>query len=176
MSGYGQNSYTPAPSGAPSGGQAGGVDKMVIIAIVGAVIAFIGTFLNWSYSDTASGGVKGKEFTDGIIVMITAGLAAAALVGVIVAKKAQLTIAGAGLALISLVIGALNLFDPDRAAIAKAEDENSDQGEQFSSEQIEEAIKALDFSAAPGVYMVVIGALAAAVCGFLAFKNSRAAR
>lgn len=174
MSGYGQNSYTPAPPAGPAGGPAGGANKMVVIAIVGAVIAFIGTFLNWSYSDTASGGVKGKEFTDGIIVMIAAGLAAAALAAVIATKKAQLSIAGAGLALVALVMGALNLFNPDRAAVAKAEDEAEDAGANISTSEIEKAVEQLDFSAAPGIYMVVIGALVALVCGFLGFKNSRA--
>ncbi|MBH5336394.1 hypothetical protein IHE55_17055 [Streptomyces pactum] len=157
-------------------GTAGGATKMVGFAIAGAVVAFIGTFLNWSYSDTASGGVKGKEFTDGVIVMIAAGLAAAALVAVLAAKKPQLSAAGAGLSLIALVVGVLNLVDPDRAPIAKAESEAEDAGATVSDSDLENMVERLDFSAAPGVYLVVLGSLAAVVCGFLAFKNSRTAR
>ncbi|KUJ69877.1 hypothetical protein ACZ90_08510 [Streptomyces albus subsp. albus] len=141
---------------------------MPIIAIAGSVIALIGSCVNWTLAEGETGGIKGTD-GDGVISLITAILAAALFVGALLAKKGVLNIAGAVASLVTLVIGAINIADPERLYLQKMDDEGA------SEAQAKAAAKqlGLDFTAGPGSYMVAVGALAALVCGFLAFKNSR---
>ncbi|MFC0600056.1 hypothetical protein [Streptomyces palmae] len=170
MSNYTQTPYpqgTPA-NYAPQGAAAEPDKKLPIIAIVGSVIALIGSCLNWTMAEGETGGIKGTD-GDGMISLITAILAAVLFVGGMLAKKGVLHVAGAVAALVTLVIGAINIADPERLFLQKAEDEGMSESQaKAAADQL-----GLDFTAGAGSYMVAIGALAALVCGFLAFKNSR---
>ncbi|MFD8380750.1 hypothetical protein ACFV2X_19730 [Streptomyces sp. NPDC059679] len=175
MSNYG-GSYpqtAPAPGGAPA--DAGQSKKFAIIGVVGAVIALVGSLVNWvvSGADGADGGIKGMD-GDGVITLIVSIVAALALVGALVTKKAALYVGGAVLSLVTVVFAVLNMADPARLVAAKAEDEgaSAEQAEKFA----DEAVKQLDISAGPGLYMVLIGALLTVVFGVLGFMKSRNSR
>ncbi|WP_431043733.1 hypothetical protein ACQUSR_18830 [Streptomyces sp. P1-3] len=171
MSDYSQTSY---PSGAPAGHSAGADDKkMVIIAIVGAAIALIGSLINWSVTDKATGDIGGVKGTDGdgVISLITALAAAALFIGAMVAKKHILHAVGAVVSLVTLVIGGIAMANPDRVVVSYFMDEGAP-----NEKAAEKVAEQLEFSAGPGVYMVLVGALLSLVCGFLAFKKANSGR
>ncbi|MDX3227330.1 hypothetical protein [Streptomyces sp. ME19-01-6] len=175
MSQYGGSSYAqpapPAPGGAPA--DSAQSKKFAIIGIVGAALALVGSLVNWVVGGSGddTGGIKGMD-GDGVITLIVSIVAALALVGAIVTKKAQLFLGGAVLSLVTVVFAVINMADPARLVAAKLE---SDSG--ASAEEAEKAadavVKAADIGAGPGLYMVLIGALLTVIFSFLAFKKSR---
>ncbi|MEU5103016.1 MULTISPECIES: hypothetical protein [unclassified Streptomyces] len=178
MSEYGGSSYAQtAPPVHPGGVPADSAvpKKFAIFGIVGAVIALVGSLVNWvvSGAEGADGGIKGMD-GDGVITLIVSIVAALVLVGALVAKKAPLYLGGAVLSLVTAVFAVINMADPARLVAAKAEDEGvaADQAEKAA----EQLVKQLDISAGPGLYMVLIGALLTVVFGVLGFMKSRNSR
>ncbi|MFD8871499.1 hypothetical protein ACFV1F_45405 [Streptomyces sp. NPDC059590] len=177
MSNYGGSSYAqtapPAHGGAPADSA---VPKAFpILAIVGAALALGCTFINWIAGEAngETGGVKGID-GDGVITLILSIVAALAIVGAMVTKKAPFYLGGAILSLVTVVVGVINFADPARLAAQKLEDEglSSAQAEKYA----EEFVKAADMSAAPGLYGLLIGAALTAVFGVLGFMKSRNSR
>ncbi|KAK1181182.1 hypothetical protein B7755_025425 [Streptomyces sp. NBS 14/10] len=178
MSNYGGSSYPqtapPAHGGAPA--DAGPDKKFAIIGIVGAVIALVGSMVNWVVSgvDGADGGIKGMD-GDGVITLIVSIVAALALVGALVTKKAALYLGGAILSLVTAVFAVINMADPARLVAAKFVDEEK-VSDSVAEKAAESAVKQLDITAGPGLYMVLIGALLTVVFGVLGFMKSRNSR
>ncbi|MEU5028814.1 Trp biosynthesis-associated membrane protein [Streptomyces milbemycinicus] len=176
MSNYGGSSYpqtAPAPGGAPA--DSGPDKKFAIIGIVGAALALVGSLVNWVVGGSGddTGGIKGMD-GDGVITLIVSIVAALALVGALVAKKAQLYVGGAILSLVTVVFGVLNMVDPARLVAAKLEDEGASSAE--AEKYADQLVDAADISAGPGLYMVLIGALLTVVFGVLGFMKSRNSR
>ncbi|MEK8171367.1 hypothetical protein NKH77_23685 [Streptomyces sp. M19] len=171
MSNFNQSAY---PQTAPTPSSGGALDdqskKFAIIGIVGSLIAFVGAFTVWTVLKADGLGEDRYKSTDGdgVFVIITALIAAALFVGTIVAKKSVLNIGGAGFSLVTLVIAVWNMADPERLATQVAEDKGA------SSEQIEAALKQVDTSSGPGVYITLVGALIAVAVGVLGFLKGRA--
>lgn len=178
MSNYGGSSYPqtapPAHGGAPA--DAGQSKKFAIIGIVGAALALVGSLVNWVVGGSGddTGGIKGMD-GDGVITLIVSIVAALALVGALVAKKAQLYLGGAILSLVTAVFAVINMADPARLVAQKLE---SDEGASAAEAEkaAEQVVKIADISAGPGLYMVLIGALLTVVFGVLGFMKSRDSR
>ncbi|MGW3571437.1 Trp biosynthesis-associated membrane protein [Streptomyces sp. NPDC000941] len=175
MSNYG-GSYpqtAPAPGGAPA--DAGQSKKFAIIGIVGAALALVGSLVNWVVGEANgdTGGVKGID-GDGLFTLIISIVAALALIGAMVTKKAQLFLGGAVLSLVTVVFGVINMVDPARLVASKLEDEGASAAE--AEKYADQVVKAADMGAAPGLYMVLIGALLTVIFGVLGFMKSRNSR
>ncbi|OPF84666.1 hypothetical protein VT50_0201160 [Streptomyces antioxidans] len=175
MSEYNQSYAQPAPAthsgghGAPAA--AGPSKKLAIFAIVGALIVLVGSLVNWVVSDTAGdGGVKGTD-GDGTITLIVSIVMAIVFIAALVTKKGMLYLVGAIGALVSAVFAVKNMMDPEALVITKAQDKLG-----VSEKVAEQAVKQLELSAGPGIYMVLVGALLALALGALGFMKSRAAR
>ncbi|MDW6061895.1 Trp biosynthesis-associated membrane protein [Streptomyces sp. FXJ1.4098] len=177
MSNYGGSSYPqtapPAHGGAPA--DAAVPKAFPIVAIVGAVLVLACTWVNWVVGEAGgeTGGVKGKD-GDGVITLIVSIVAALALIGAMVTKKALLYLGGAVLSLVTVVFAVINMVDPARLVAAKLESEGASSAE--AEKYAEQVVKAADFSAGPGLYMVLIGALLTVVFGVLGFMKSRNSR
>ncbi|MEU5607892.1 hypothetical protein ACI2L4_17420 [Streptomyces sparsogenes] len=147
-----------------------------ILAIVGAAIALVGSLVNWvvSGSDGTDGGIKGMD-GDGVITLIVSIVAALAVVGAMVTKKAPLYLGGAVLSLVSVVFAVINMGDPARLVAQKLE---SDEGASAAEAEkaAEAVVKMADVSAGPGLYMVLIGAALTVIFGVLGFMKSRNSR
>ncbi|WP_413799878.1 hypothetical protein [Streptomyces iranensis] len=183
MSEYNQSSYaqTAPPThsaGAPSHGAAPAAPskKIAIFAIVGSVIALVGSMVNWVVSDAegATGGIKGID-GDGIITLIIALVAAVLFIAAMATKKAALYLVGGVLGLAMAIVAVINMADPERLLIQKLKDEEG-VSQQVAEKAVEQASKLYDMTAGPGLYMVLIGALMALALGVLGFMKSRAAR
>jgi hypothetical protein len=178
MSNYGGSSYPqtapPAPGGAPA--DAGQSKKFAIIGIVGAALALVCSFVNWVVSgkDGLDGGIKGMD-GDGVITLIVSIVAALALAAALATKKAPLYLGGAVLSLVTAVFAVINIADPARLVAAKFVDEEK-VSDSVAEKAADEAVKQLDISAGPGLYMVLIGALLTVVFGVLGFMKSRNSR
>lgn len=162
------------PGGAPADS---GVPKAFpILAIVGAALALVGSLVNWVVADVPgeTGGIKGMD-GDGVITLIVSIVAALALVGAMVAKKAPLYLGGAILSLVTAVFAVINMADPAKLLAQKLVDEES-VPEDVAKKAAEEAVDKFDVSAGPGLYMVLIGALLTVVFGVLGFMKSRNSR
>ncbi|MFI0733362.1 hypothetical protein ACH4S9_30780 [Streptomyces sp. NPDC021225] len=178
MSNYGGSSYAqtapPAHGGAPA--DSAPPKKFAIFGIVGAVIALVGSLVNWVVSgmEGADGGIKGMD-GDGVITLIVSVVAALVLVGAMVAKKAPLYLGAAILSLVTAVFAVINMADPARLVAQKYMDEEN-VSDSMAEKAAEEAVKQLDISAGPGLYMVLIGAALTIVFGVLGFMKSRNSR
>ncbi|MEU9790608.1 hypothetical protein AB0E27_08235 [Streptomyces sparsogenes] len=179
MSEYGGSSYAQtAPPVHPGGAPAdSAVPKAFpILAIVGAAIALVGSLVNWvvSGSDGTDGGIKGMD-GDGVITLIVSIVAALAVVGAMVAKKAPLYLGGAVLSLVSVVFAVINMADPARLVAQKLEsDEGASAAEAEKAAEV--VVKMADVSVGPGLYMVLIGAALTVIFGVLGFMKSRNSR
>ncbi|MBA6439896.1 hypothetical protein [Streptomyces sp. GMR22] len=183
MSEYSQSSYAqtapPAHSaGAPNHGAAPTAPskKIAIFAIVGSVIALVGSMVNWVISDAegATGGIKGID-GDGIITLIVALVAAILFIAAMATKKAALYLVGGVLGLAMAIVAVINMADPERLVVQKLKDEEG-VSQQVAEKAAEQAAKLYDMTAGPGLYMVLVGALMALALGVLGFMKSRAAR
>ncbi|WP_438492366.1 hypothetical protein [Streptomyces asiaticus] len=183
MSEYSQSSYAqtapPAHSaGAPNHGAAPAAPskKIAIFAIVGSVIALVGSIVNWVISDAegATGGIKGID-GDGIITLIVALVAAILFIAAMATKKAALYLVGGVLGLAMAIVAVINMADPERLVVQKLKDEEG-VSQQVAEKAAEQAAKLYDMTAGPGLYMVLVGALMALALGVLGFMKSRAAR
>ncbi|WP_262699181.1 MULTISPECIES: hypothetical protein [Streptomyces] len=183
MSEYSQSSYaqTAPPThstGAPNHGAAPAAPskKIAIFAIVGSVIALVGSMVNWVISDAegATGGIKGID-GDGIITLIVALVAAILFITAMATKKAALYLVGGVLGLAMAIVAVINMADPERLLIQKLKDEEG-VSQQVAEKAAEQAAKLYDMTAGPGLYMVLVGALMALALGVLGFMKSRAAR
>ncbi|EXU63896.1 hypothetical protein Z951_33340 [Streptomyces sp. PRh5] len=183
MSEYSQSSYAqtapPAHSaGAPNHGAAPAAPskKIAIFAIVGSVIALVGSMVNWVISDAegATGGIKGID-GDGIITLIVALVAAILFIAAMATKKAALYLVGGVLGLVMAIVAVINMADPERLVVQKLKDEEG-VSQQVAEKAAEQAAKLYDMTAGPGLYMVLVGALMALALGVLGFMKSRAAR
>lgn len=178
MSEYGGSSYAqtapPAHGGAPA--DSGQSKKFAIIGIVGAVLALVGSLPNWVVGSSGgeTGGFKGMD-GDGVITLILSIVAALALVGAMVTKKAALYLGGAILSLVTVVFAVINMVDPARLVAQKLESEGGVSAD-VAEKAAEQAVKAYDISAGPGLYMVLIGAALTIVFGVLGFMKSRNSR
>lgn len=179
MSEYGGSSYTQTAPPAHSGGTP--ADSAVptafpIVAIVGAVLALACSFVNWVVGGSGddTGGIKGMD-GDGVITLIVSIVAALALVGAMVTKKAPFYLGGAILSLVTVVVAVINVADPARLVAQKLE---SDEGASAAEAEkaAEAVVKMADISAGPGLYMVLLGAALTAVFGVLGFMKSRNSR
>ncbi|MEU8876677.1 hypothetical protein AB0D24_37145 [Streptomyces javensis] len=183
MSEYSQSSYaqTAPPThsaGAPGHGAApaGPSKKIAIFALVGSVIALVGSMVNWVISDAegATGGIKGID-GDGIITLIVALVAAILFIAAMATKKAALYLVGGVLGLAMAIVAVINMADPERLVVQKLKDEEG-VSQQVAEKAAEQAAKLYDMTAGPGLYMVLVGALMALTLGVLGFMKSRAAR
>ncbi|GAA1096205.1 hypothetical protein [Streptomyces javensis] len=183
MSEYSQSSYAqtapPAHSaGAPGHGAAPAAPskKIAIFALVGSVIALVGSMVNWVISDAegATGGIKGID-GDGIITLIVALVAAILFIAAMATKKAALYLVGGVLGLAMAIVAVINMADPERLVVQKLKDEEG-VSQQVAEKAAEQAAKLYDMTAGPGLYMVLVGALMALALGVLGFMKSRAAR
>ncbi|WP_413808865.1 hypothetical protein [Streptomyces sp. OE57] len=183
MSEYSQSSYaqTAPPThsaGAPNHGAAPAAPskKIAIFAIVGSVIALVGSMVNWVISDAerATGGIKGID-GDGIITLIVALVAAILFIAAMATKKAALYLVGGVLGLAMAIVAVINMADPERLVVQKLKDEEG-VSQQVAEKAAEQAAKLYDMTAGPGLYMVLVGALMALALGVLGFMKSRAAR
>jgi hypothetical protein len=150
----------------------GGPSKLLIAGIVGSALAFIGSFLAWTSVDYegTSETVKATE-GDGIFTAITAAIAIALFVVGMVRKNDKIAAISVLPSLITLVLGLLNFLDPER--LARADIESDPEAEGVPSEQIDELLKQFDFSSAAGLYIVLLGAVAALVAGVMAGLKAR---
>jgi hypothetical protein len=168
MSTYYQNpgvqQTQPAATGRPHG-------KASYFGIAASLLVLCGSFLPWveGTMDGASETIKATE-GDG---RWTAGLAVVAIVLFIIGlatRKAMIGASAAVPALIATGLAAWNAFDPQRLAetYLKAE------GGGLSSEELDALIEQIDFTAMPGVWVVLVCALASVLCGlWAAFKGKQ---
>ncbi|MET7764440.1 hypothetical protein [Streptomyces sp. NPDC005336] len=141
--------------------------------MVGALVALVGSVTIWTVVDAGAMGedrYPGRD-GDGVIALITALVAAGLYVGAMVTRKAVLHAVGGVFSLITLVVAVLNLADPERLAKQVAKDESG-----ASDKMIEQALKTVDVSSGPGIYITLAGALMALVFGVIGFMKARAAR
>lgn len=183
MSEYNQSSYAQtAPAthsaGAPNHGAAPAAPpkKIAIFAIVGSVIALLGSMVNWVVSDAegATGGIKGID-GDGIITLIIALVAAILFIAAMATKKAALYLVGGVLGLAMAIVAAINMADPERLVVQKLKDDEG-VSQEVAEKAAEQATKLYEMTAGPGLYMVLIGAVVALALGVLGFMKARAAR
>lgn len=169
MSAYGQNPHPVAP--APTGGAGANpiVKNLLFAGIGGSALALLGSLLAWTSvdfqgdSDTVSG-LDG----DGMFTLITS-LLALGLFAFGLVKRNLMAAAGAALpSLITLVLGVINFLDPEKLARTYVEDEA---GGDVPSEQMDALMETVDLSSAFGVWIVLLGSLAAVgAAGMLAAK------
>ncbi|SOD63636.1 hypothetical protein SAMN06297387_111185 [Streptomyces zhaozhouensis] len=163
MSAYGQQQpgpYTPPPAvpTVPALPQ-----QIHIAGLVGGALAALGSLLAWASIEAngqseSEAGLSG----DGLWTLLL-GIATIALFGAGMAtKKPVLTAAAAAPSLITLIFGAINLFDPERVLLASAEDDG------VSEADAKAILEMVDVSSGFGIYLVVIGALGALVAGAIA--------
>jgi hypothetical protein len=154
------------------------VNKLLIAGIVGSALAFIGSFLAW-----VSGEYEGQTETasgmdgDGMFTLITSLVAIGLFVFGLVRKNSKIAAISVLPTLITVVIGFLNVFDPERTARSSIESEAKDAG--FSGAEldqaVDEAMGLYEFSPGMGLYVVVVGALVALVAGAMAGLKARSA-
>ncbi|MDT0268182.1 hypothetical protein RM844_18015 [Streptomyces sp. DSM 44915] len=156
--------YTPPPGGTPA---VSALPQQIHIAgIVGGALAALGSMLAWVSGEIeGTSGSEAGTVGDGLWTLLL-GLAVAALFGAgMVTKKVVLSAAAAAPGLIILIIGILNFADLERIMYAAGEDEGA------SREMLEMLIPEMDLSPGIGLFMVLLGALAAiAAGGFSATK------
>jgi hypothetical protein len=152
-----------------------GPSKLLIAGIVGSALAFIGSFLAWTSAelegDTTT--VRATE-GDGIFTAITAAVAIALFVVGMVRKNDKIAAISVLPSLITLVIGVLNFLDPERLARADVESDPATEG--ASSEEIDAFLEAIEFSTGVGLYVVLIGTVAALVAGVMSGLKARTSR
>ncbi|AUA13057.1 MULTISPECIES: hypothetical protein [Streptomyces] len=183
MSEYSQSSYAQTAPAAHSAGAANHgaapaapSKKIAIFAIVGSVIALVGSMVNWVISDAegATGGIKGID-GDGIITLIIALVAAILFIAAMVTKKAALYLVGGVLGLVMAIVAVINMADPERLVVQKLKDDEG-VSQEVAEKAAEQAAKLYEMTAGPGLYMVLIGAVVALALGVLGFMKARAAR
>ncbi|RKN09616.1 hypothetical protein [Streptomyces radicis] len=139
-------------------------------AIAGSALAVIGSFLPWAEATLgemteSSGGMQG----DGIVTLVFGGLAAVFMVVGLVARKGWAPLVGAVMALLTLVVVAINI-DPERQVRADLEGQGL-----ASGVELDAAVASLEMSTGIGVWIVLVGALVAAGAGVFAFVKGRKA-
>lgn len=180
MSGYGSNPAGPPPAPAPSAAS-GLVQKLLIAAIVGSALVFIGSFLDWGTAEmpaqdgsTESESVAGMD-SDGMWTLISSLVAIALLAFGMVKKNAMIAAASVLPSVVTLIFGILNVLDPKRIIEAGLK---ADAPEGTTDAQISELAKVIEdqgeLSAGIGLYLVLIGAVVALAAGAMVAAKGRA--
>jgi hypothetical protein len=172
MSAHGQNqsgqSTVPPPvvptADAPSNG-------LLIAGIVGSGVALIGSILGWVTTDGAEDTLRGTD-GDGMFTLITSAIAVALLVFGLVRKNDKIASFSVIPSVITLGIGVFNFLDPAR--LARSWIESQPEAEGMPAAEIDAMVEGVDWSAAAGLWIVIVGALAAVVAGVMAGLKARA--
>jgi hypothetical protein len=114
--------------------------------------------------------VKATE-GDGMFTLITAAAAIALFVVGLVRKNDKIASFSALPSLITVGLALFNFLDPER--LARSYVENDSQFEGATSADIDALFKEIDFSAGAGLYIVLLGAIAALVAGVMSGMKAR---
>jgi uncharacterized membrane protein (TIGR02234 family) len=173
---YGQN-MQPMAGAAPAGGAAPADNRLPFsLGIGGSALALLGSCLAWT--SVSMEGFPGDETVagidgDGVFTLITSILAIAAFVTGMVKRNNKIAAFSLVPSLVTLVFAVLNFLDPKRLARSYAEDQVD---AEVTSEQLDQFLEGYDFSTAFGLYLVIIGVLAALAGGVMTAMKARSSQ
>jgi hypothetical protein len=144
---------------------------LLTAGIVGSGVALIGSFLGWVTPDGAEETIRGTD-GDGMFTLITSAIAVALLVFGLVRKNGKIASFSAIPSLLTLGIGVFNFLDPARLARSWIESQPEAQG--MPAQEIDTMVEGIDWTAAAGLWIVLVGALAGVVVGVMAGLKARA--
>lgn len=108
-----------------------------------------------------------------MFTLITSILAIAAFVTGMVKRNNKIAAFSLVPSLVTLVFAVLNFLDPKRLARSYAEDQVD---AEVTSEQLDQFLEGYDFSTAFGLYLVIIGVLAALAGGVMTAMKARSSQ
>lgn len=180
MSAYGSNTAGQPTAPVPTTDGDGLVNKLLIVGIVGSGLAFVGSFLAWVSGEYTESGQTETETAsgmdgDGTFTLIASIVAIALFAFGMVRKNPRIAAISIVPTLVTLAFGVLNVLDPERLAESSMEKEAEDLGLTGAEldQAIELAMEAYEFSPGMGLYIVLLGAVAALVAGAMVVVKGR---
>ncbi|WP_406283826.1 hypothetical protein [Embleya sp. NBC_00896] len=139
--------------------------KASYFGIAASILMLLGSLLPWVEAslEGQSETIKGTE-GDGVWTLVAAIVAIVLFAVGVATRKAMISASATVPALLAVALGAWNIADPERLARVSIEDKG------IGSEELDAVLKQFDFAAMAGLWVVVVAAVSALVCGVLAAR------